>query len=83
LSTIKQKLDSDKFDTPEMLEADVELMVSNAIKFNGIDSEVGQLAVQLRRRFHELFNAWKSNTSKKRKDGDQTNSQPSKKVKTG
>jgi transcription initiation factor TFIID subunit 2 len=82
LKTIKQKLDGDKYDSIEAFEADIELMVQNALKFNGPDSEVGVLATQLRQRFYELLNGWKSSSVKKRKDGDGHHSQPSKKVKT-
>jgi transcription initiation factor TFIID subunit 2 len=83
LRTIRQKLDSDKYDTTEAFEADVDLMLSNAIKFNGADSEVGLIAVACGDRFRALLNAWKSGATKKRKDGDSGTPQPSKKVKTG
>ena len=44
LRTIKQKLDADKYDTVEAFEADLDLMISNAILFNGPSSEVGQVS---------------------------------------
>jgi hypothetical protein len=44
LSTIKQKLDADKYDSVDALKADIDLMIHNAILFNGADSEVGQIA---------------------------------------
>ncbi|EAU92262.2 TATA-binding protein associated factor Taf2 [Coprinopsis cinerea okayama7 len=81
LRTIRSKLDSDKYDTVEAWEADIDLMIANAIKFNGADSEVGIVAKQLRHRVNELVSNWKSSMAKKRKDGEQSNSQPSKKVK--
>lgn len=56
-------------------------MIQNAIIFNGTDSEVGAIAVQLRQRFDAFLGAWKSGNSKKRKEGDKSTSQPTKKVK--
>jgi transcription initiation factor TFIID subunit 2 len=81
LRTIRQKLDNDKYENTEAFEADVELMIQNAIKFNGADSEVGQIAVQLRQRIIELLGGWKSGNSKKRKDGERSTPQPTKKAK--
>lgn len=81
LRTIRQKLDNDKYDTVEAFEADVDLMLSNAIKFNGADSEVGLIAASFNERFQALLMSWKSGTSKKRKDGDSGTPQPTKKVK--
>jgi transcription initiation factor TFIID subunit 2 len=78
LSTIKQKLEADKYDSMEAVKADVDLMVRNAIVFNGADSVVGQVATVVKKRFNELLNQVKT---KKRKDGE-ANGQPSaKKVK--
>lgn len=70
LRTIRQKLDADKYDTVEAYESDMALMVRNAIKFNGADSDVGQLATALHNRSKELLANWKSGTTKKRKEGD-------------
>lgn len=53
LRTIRSKLETDKYETMEQWEADLELMVNNAIKFNGIDSEVGIVAVQMQQRVRE------------------------------
>ncbi|KAH9486347.1 Transcription initiation factor TFIID subunit 2 [Psilocybe cubensis] len=84
LKTIRQKLDTDKYDSVEAFEADVELMFHNAIKFNGIDSEVGVITVSLREQFRTLVAGWKSGPSKKRKEGDHGTPQPvAKKLKTG
>jgi transcription initiation factor TFIID subunit 2 len=83
LKTIRQKLDNDKYDTMEALEADLELMLDNAIKFNGIDSEVGLIANTVRQRLDELMTTWRSGGAKKRKDGDQGTPQPTKKIKMG
>lgn len=77
LGTIKQKLDADKYDSSDALKADIDLMIHNAILFNGIDSEVGQIAVVVKKRFYELLNISKS---KKRKEAE-TNGQPAKKLK--
>lgn len=84
LKTIRQKLDNDKYETVESFEADMELMFHNAIKFNGLDSEVGGISVALRDRFRSLLMGWKSGTTKKRKDGDHGTPQPvAKKLKMG
>lgn len=83
LRNIRQKLDADKYDSAEAFEADVDLMLNNAIKFNGAESEVGSIALNFRDRFRALMTAYKSGASKKRKDGDSGTPQPSKKAKTG
>jgi transcription initiation factor TFIID subunit 2 len=77
LSTIKQKLDADKYDSVDVLKGDIDLMIHNAILFNGADSEVGQIAQVVKKRFYELFHISKS---KKRKEAE-TNGQPAKKLK--
>lgn len=81
LRTIRQKLDTDKYDTVEAFEADIELMLNNAITFNGLESEVGNIATSVRLKAHELLDAWKSGTTKKRKDGEKSTPQPTKKIK--
>lgn len=81
LKTIRQKLDSDKYDSAEAFEADIDLMTHNALTFNGADSEVGKIAVAVRKRVTELLGT--KSVSKKRKDGDKTTPQPSKKVRLG
>src|ERR1700733_15782367 len=53
LKTIRQKLDSDKYDSAEAFEADIDLMTHNALAFNGADSEVGKIAVAVRKRVTE------------------------------
>ncbi|KAF8963874.1 hypothetical protein BDZ97DRAFT_1701052 [Flammula alnicola] len=82
LRTIRLKLDSDKYETVEAFESDMDLMLHNAIKFNGTDSEVGFIASAFRERFRTLLAAWKSGATKKRKD-DQGTPQPTKKIKMG
>lgn len=81
LRTIRQKLDLDKYGSVEAFEADIDLMVHNAITFNGPDSEVGGIAVGLRNRVTELLGV--KGGSKKRKEGEKGTPQPSKKVKLG
>jgi len=54
LRTIRTKLDTDKHDSIDAWEADIDLMVRNAITFNGADSEVGQIAAHLQARAREL-----------------------------
>jgi len=84
LRTIRQKLDADKYDSVEAFEADIDLMIRNAITFNGADSEVGHIAVGMHDRVKELLSAIKVGTgNKKRKDGDKGTPQPTKKVKLG
>jgi len=83
LKTIRQKLDNDKYDTIDAFEVDLDLMVDNAIKFNGSDSDVGLVAIKTRELYRKLLSEWKSNLSKKRKDTEQPTPQPTKKVKTG
>lgn len=83
LRTIRQKLDSDKYDTLEAFEADLDLMIQNAIKFNGRESEVGEIAVQVETRIQDLLSGFRSGGTKKRKDGDKGTPQPSKRVKIG
>lgn len=83
LKTIRHKLDNDKYDTTELFEADLELMLDNAIKFNGTDSEVGLIAITVRQRIDELMTTWRSGGGKKRKDGDHGTPQPTKKMKIG
>ena len=70
LKTIRQKLDMDKYDSVEAFEADAELMVHNAIAFNGAESEVGQVAVLVRNRLKELLSSIKNGPAKKRKEAD-------------
>jgi transcription initiation factor TFIID subunit 2 len=88
LKTIRQRLDTDKYDSIEAFEADVGLMVQNAITFNGAESEVGKMAALVGDKFKELLVNVKNGTvtGKKRKDADGANkgvSQPPKKLKIG
>ncbi|KAF8899169.1 hypothetical protein BD779DRAFT_64933 [Infundibulicybe gibba] len=83
LRTIRQKLDADKYDNVEAFEADVDLMLQNAIKFNGVDSEVGNIAIAVRKRIQELMANWRTGATKKRKDGEKGTPQPTKKTRVG
>jgi transcription initiation factor TFIID subunit 2 len=76
-------LDGDKYDSVDTFEADLDLMVDNAITFNGEESDVGLVAAQMRDLYRRLTSEWRSNLSKKRKDGDQLTPQPTKRAKTG
>lgn len=78
LRTIRQKLDADKYDTVEAFEADLDLMIDNALLFNGVVSEVGAIAVEVRSRYKEML---ATHTTAKRKGGEKSNTQPAKKVK--
>jgi transcription initiation factor TFIID subunit 2 len=80
LRTIRQKLEQDKYESFGAWEADIELMVRNAIHFNGADSEVGIIAAQLQARIEELVANLKGvGTGKKRKESDKTNGAPANK----
>ncbi|KAH7907029.1 hypothetical protein BJ138DRAFT_1137716 [Hygrophoropsis aurantiaca] len=81
LRTIRQRLDTDKYDSVAAFESDLELMVRNAITFNGVDSEVGVIAVNFKERMKELMVIAKSGQTKKRKEGEKGTPQPMKKVK--
>lgn len=53
LRTIRSKLETDKYDSIDAWEADMQLMARNAITFNGPESEVGQIAARLQHRIRE------------------------------
>lgn len=53
LRTIRNKLDTDKYDSLDAWQADMDLMVNNAIKYNGPESDVGQIAYALQTKFRE------------------------------
>ena len=83
LRTIRTKLDSDKYDSIDAFEADLDLMTRNAITFNGADSEVGKIAYVVNDRVKDMLSNIKSGGgTKKRKDGDPKPApQPAKKAK--
>ncbi|KZO96454.1 hypothetical protein CALVIDRAFT_514798 [Calocera viscosa TUFC12733] len=55
LSTIRNKLEQDKYESVEAFDADIRLMIDNAIKFNGADSEVAAVARQLDQQYSALI----------------------------
>ena len=69
LKLSKDKLDMDKYDTPEALEADVDLMVRNAVTFNGAESIVAVAAITLQGKFQDMIVGTKSQL-RKRKERD-------------
>ena len=83
LRTIRQKLDADKYNSVESFEADLDLMIDNAITFNGADSEVGQVAMVLRDKYRDLLSSLRGTGPVKRKSGDKSTPQPSKKARLG
>ncbi|KAJ7070580.1 hypothetical protein C8F01DRAFT_1106921 [Mycena amicta] len=84
LKTIRTKLNGDKYDSIEAFTADIQLMTDNAILFNGLESEAGQIALRFQDRFQEMLQNWrKDGVNKKRKDGEKGNPQPAKRMKMG
>jgi transcription initiation factor TFIID subunit 2 len=84
LRTIRSKLDADKYDSFDAWEADMDLMIDNALLFNGADSEVGIIAVQFQEKYKDMLSAVKGGASGKRKGGgDKATSQPVKKARLG
>ena len=55
LRTIRTKLDTDRYESVDSWEVDTDLMIQNAIKFNGADSNVGQIVFALEARMHDLL----------------------------
>lgn len=64
ISLIKSKLDKGEYETSSAVYADMQLMVDNAVKFNGEGSEVAAAAQACQARFKELVSG---TLSKKRK----------------
>jgi transcription initiation factor TFIID subunit 2 len=81
LKTIRFKLEADKYGSPEALEADIDLMIDNAIAFNGVESEVGQIGTKLRARVQDELARITGSVTRKRKDGGGTPMPGAKKVK--
>jgi transcription initiation factor TFIID subunit 2 len=80
LRTIRTKLDNDKYTSVEAFEADIDLMINNAILFNTVESEVGQIATAVRAKVREAM-ASVNLGSKKRKDTGGTPLPGAKKIK--
>jgi len=75
-------LDADKYETPEGWEADIDLMIRNAIHFNGEESEVGQIALAFGNRIKELrAQGTKKRRESERPGGDQQQQPATKKAK--
>jgi len=78
LSLMKQKLDSDKYTTVEAFREDFDLMVDNAIHFNGPESGVSVMGNNMRAMMYSLVNEnqnlpnWSSPGVKKRKTNGAT-----------
>ena len=70
MRTIRQKLDSDKYVNVDAFEADIALMIQNAITFNGVESDVGEIAIKVEDHLRSAIANWKQGNSKKRKDGE-------------
>ena len=83
LRTIRQKLDADKYDSIDAWEADMDLMIDNAVVFNGAESEVGVLATQLMDKYKDMIANVRGGSSVKRKGGEKGTPQPNKKARLG
>lgn len=60
-STVRKKLEADKYATVEQWKSDVELIFENSYKFNTRQSLISMLAKQLQTEFHELTENLTSN----------------------
>lgn len=83
LRTIRTKLDGDKYDTIDAWEADMDLMIENALTFNGADSEVGIIAKQVQEKYKDMVANVRGGASAKRKGTDKGTPQPTKKARLG
>ncbi len=83
LRTIRQKLDADKYSSVEAFEADLDLMILNARVFNGEDSEIGKVALDLQEKYKDMLSSVRTGVSVKRKGGDKGTPQPTKKARLG
>ena len=81
LKTVQTKLNQDKYETVDAFEADLDLMIDNAILFNGAESDVGLMAVDMQNRYRELLAGVRGPTNGKRKGPEIGKPQPSKKAK--
>lgn len=57
LTTIKGKLEKGVYQTADQLNQDTLLMFANAYKFNGRGSPVADIAEQLEKSWHKLYNS--------------------------
>ena len=83
LRTIRSKLDADKYDSIDAWEADMDLMIDNALLFNGVASEVGVISVQVRDKYKDMVANVRGGAGSKRKGGEQGTPQPTKKARLG
>lgn len=83
LRTIRQKLDADKYDSIDAWEAEMDLMIDNALLFNGAESEVGIIAAQVRDKYRDMAANIRGGASSKRKGGEKGTPQPAKKARLG
>jgi len=67
LSTVKKKLDSKVYNTPEMFDSDIKLMFNNCYTYNHPSSDVYLLGKKLEEYYDELFALLLMEISKKRK----------------
>lgn len=81
LRTIRTKLENDKYDSVETFETDLDLMVDNALHFNGGDSEVGKVSYMVRVKYKDMLSGLRSSVSGKRKGNEKGTPQPTKKMK--
>ncbi|KAH8094603.1 hypothetical protein BXZ70DRAFT_1009904 [Cristinia sonorae] len=85
LRTIRQKLEADKYDSVEAFEADLDLMVDNALLFNGQTSEVGKIAYMLKDKYKEMLSGLRNGSTNAKRKGngsvEKGTPQPSKKAK--
>jgi transcription initiation factor TFIID subunit 2 len=82
LGLIRSNLESGKYESVELLQAETQLMVDNAVRFNGAESDVGRAALALMAKFNEIIGATQSKNLK-RKDTDDGASGSPKKPKLG
>lgn len=54
-STIKNRLNSNKYEHPEQFLADLQLVFDNCLKFNGEDSNVGRMCKQVKEEYRKLY----------------------------
>lgn len=78
LRTIRSKLDNDKYDSIDAFEAELDLMIDNALTFNGEESEVGQIALQMRDKYRDMVSALRG--GKRKADKNANPPQPTKKA---
>ncbi|KAG8900897.1 hypothetical protein FRB99_005686, partial [Tulasnella sp. 403] len=84
LRTIKQNVQAGKYESFEQIEADIMLMVSNAVKFNGEGSLVAQSAQKVGKMWHAAITKKKKEDSKRAASGHESGSEPpAKKLKLG